>query len=110
MAQHIFDDIAAGLNEAIDIAHGRAKPGSYRVHVPSEIDVRAIREALGLTREAFALSYGFPVNTLRDWEQRKARPDTAARAYLLVISREPIVVRDALVEQDNHDTRALATG
>ncbi|WP_267355677.1 MULTISPECIES: helix-turn-helix domain-containing protein [unclassified Methylobacterium] len=103
MAKDIFDDIAAGLEDAIAIAEGRAERGTYRVHVPSSIDVRAIRRSVHMTQESFAAAYGFPITTLRDWEQGRARPDTSARAYLLVIAHEPKVVERVLREQECHD-------
>lgn len=104
MAKDIFNDIAAGLNDAIAIAQGRAERGTYRVHVPSNLDVRAIRRRAEMTQEAFAAAYGFPLTTLRDWEQGRTRPDTSARAYLLVIAREPKVVERALRDQDERDS------
>ena len=57
---------------------------------------KIIRRALGLTQEAFAARYHIPIGTLRDWEQGRAEPDEAARAYLKVIAREPEMVRKAL--------------
>jgi putative transcriptional regulator len=57
---------------------------------------KIIRRALGLTQEAFAERYRVPIGTLRDWEQGRAEPDEAARAYLQVIAREPEMVRKAL--------------
>lgn len=59
-------------------------------------DVAAIRERLGLTQEQFARTFGIPVGTLRDWEQRRKEPDAPARALLWVIEREPEAVRRAL--------------
>lgn len=58
--------------------------------------VRVIRRALGLSQEDFAARYHIPLGTLRDWEQGRAEPDQAARAYLRVIGREPETVREAL--------------
>jgi putative transcriptional regulator len=58
--------------------------------------IKIIRRALGLTREEFAAIYHIPVGTLRDWEGGLAEPDEAARAYLMVIAREPEMVRKAL--------------
>jgi putative transcriptional regulator len=52
---------------------------------------------LGLTQEEFAERYRIPVGTLRDWEQRRKRPDAPARAYLEVISRDPERVAELLV-------------
>ena len=57
---------------------------------------KIIRRALGLTQETFAARYHIPVGTLRDWQQGRAEPDEAARAYLQVIAREPEMVRKAL--------------
>jgi putative transcriptional regulator len=80
--------------EARSIARGEAEPA--RIFVPKDVDVKAIRRGLSMTQEKFARTFGFPLPTLRDWEQGKSRPDTAARAYLLVISREPKAVERAL--------------
>lgn len=96
MAKRIFDDIKQGLEEAIAIANNTADPATYKVHVPSDIDVRAIRRKLGMTQERFASTFGFPLRTLHDWEQGRARPDTSARAYLMVIERDPQAVERAL--------------
>lgn len=63
---------------------------------PAFPDVRRIRERLGLTQEAFARTFGLPLGTLRDWEQRRKRPDAPARALLRVIEREPEAARRAL--------------
>ncbi len=57
---------------------------------------KIIRRALGLTQQDFAARYHIPIGTLRDWEQGRAEPDEAARAYLTVIAREPEMVRKAL--------------
>jgi len=57
---------------------------------------KIIRRALGLSQEDFAARYHIPLGTLRDWEQGRAEPDQAARAYLTVIARAPDVVRKAL--------------
>jgi len=53
------------------------------------VNVKKLREKLGLTQEAFSEAYRIPLGTLRDWEQRRKFPDAPARAYLLVIERDP---------------------
>ena len=58
--------------------------------------VKIIRRALGLSQDDFAARYRIPIGTLRDWEQGRAVPDQAARAYLTVIARDPEAVRKAL--------------
>ncbi len=58
--------------------------------------VRIIRRALGLSQEEFASRFHIPLGTLRDWEQGRKEPDTAARAYLRVIGHNPAAVTKAL--------------
>jgi putative transcriptional regulator len=62
------------------------------------VNVKKLREKLGLTQEAFASTYRLPLGTLRDWEQRRKIPDAPARAYLLVIERDPKAVAALLKE------------
>ncbi len=61
--------------------------------------VTIIRRALGLSQEGFAARFHIPLGTLRDWEQKRKEPDAAARAYLVVIARNPEAVSDALQPQ-----------
>jgi putative transcriptional regulator len=68
-----------------------------KLHVP--IDVKKLRNDLGLTQEDFAARYGIPTATLREWEQRRRVPDAATRSYLLVIARSPDMVRRSLARQ-----------
>jgi len=53
------------------------------------VNVKKLREKLGMTQEEFASAYRIPLGTLRDWEQRRKFPDAPARAYLLVIEGNP---------------------
>jgi putative transcriptional regulator len=85
-----------GLEQALAFAEGRAKKGTFVVHIPPEIDVKAIRGRLGMTQQQFALTFGFSVNTVRHWEQGRRVPEGPTRAYLLVIDREPRAVQKAL--------------
>lgn len=63
---------------------------------PSQaVDVRALRERLGLTREQFATRYGLEVETVRNWEAGRREPDTTARSYLRAISNDPESVEQA---------------
>lgn len=92
----IADSIRRGLQEAVTYAKGEADKKAYRVHVPAQIDVKAIRTNLGLTQDEFANQFGFSINTVRHWEQGSRRPEGPTRAYLLVIERAPKAVRKAL--------------
>jgi DNA-binding transcriptional regulator YiaG len=69
---------------------------AHRIEVPGEVDVKAIRETLGLSQEAFAHRFGLDLATVRNWEQKRSRPDTAARVLLRTIEKEPDAVTRAL--------------
>jgi putative transcriptional regulator len=56
------------------------------------VNVKRLRERLGQTQEIFAATYRIPLGTLRDWEQRRKHPDAPARAYLMVIARDPAAI------------------
>ena len=90
------DSIRRGLEQAVAYAEGKAEQAAWRIHVPEQIDVKAIRTGLGMTQHEFAGQFGFSINTLRHWEQGSRRPEGAARAYLRVIERAPKAVRNAL--------------
>jgi putative transcriptional regulator len=96
MSKQAFDKIKAGLEDAIAIARGDADPATYRVHVPPEVHVKAIRRKLGMSQAQFARSFGFGLDAVQNWEQGRRRPEGAARAFLKVIEREPDAVRRAL--------------
>ena len=96
MTKHAFDKIKAGPEGAIAIARGEADPTTYRVHVPIEVDVKAIRRKLGMSQAQFAASFGFGLDAVQNWEQGRRRPEGAVRAFLKVIEREPEAVRRAL--------------
>lgn len=96
MTMTAFDKISAGLTDAIAIADGRADTSTFRVHIPEELDIKALRGRLGLTQPEFAARYGFEVGTLRNWEQRHRRPTGAARVLLTVIDRDHEAVDRAL--------------
>jgi len=90
-------ELIASMQEAAAIMRGETEPA--RVHLPpGSIDVRAIRERLGLSRPAFAERFGLAVAAVRDWEQGLRRPDPAARVLLMVIGRSPDVVAEAVAE------------
>jgi len=96
MSRAVAKSIERSLRQALAFIDGTADESQYRVHIPREIDVRAIRDKLGMTQEKFAGEFGFSVNTLRHWEHGKRVPEGPTRAYLLAIDRAPKVVQKAL--------------
>jgi putative transcriptional regulator len=67
------------------------------VHVPDEIDVKAIREKISLSQGEFARLFGLSKRTLEHWGHGRRVPTGPARAFLTVIAREPDAVRRALL-------------
>lgn len=99
MKKSAFDKIMAGVEDMKAIIEGTADPKTYRVHIPDEIDVKAIRARTGLSQDKFANRFGFKAATLRDWEQGRSRPEPTARVLLTVIDREPEAVERALASE-----------
>jgi putative transcriptional regulator len=66
------------------------------VHLPADLDVQKIRKRLGLSQDAFAMRFGIPVGTIRDWEQQRRTPEVSARILLKIIDKDPDAVTRAL--------------
>ena len=80
------------------LAHQRGKIELERVW-PKPVDVKAIRRRVKMSQAEFSRAYGISKRALQEWEQGGRQPDSAARAYLTVIAREPAVVRRALASE-----------
>lgn len=108
MSKKAFDKIAAGLMDATAIMEGRADPDSYRVYVPADVNVKAIRAKLNMTQDQFAARFGFSPGAVKDWEQGRKTPEKSNRVLLTIIDRRPDVVTEALspvrheVREDDH--------
>ena len=87
----------ASAKQALAFARGGKDHGCL-VHIPEEIDVKAIREKVDLSQEEFAQRFGFSKRTLQHWEQGLRVPTGPARAFLTVIAREPEAVQRALMD------------
>lgn len=66
--------------------------GFRRVRPPARVDVKALRQRLGLSQAAFASRFGFSLASVRNWEQGHRRPEGPARVLLRLIQREPAFV------------------
>ena len=94
-----FDSMTEAERHTAAVSDPDARPltppeGMKRM--PRTPRVRVIRRALKLSQEEFAMRFHIPLGTLRDWEQGRKDPDAAARAYLMVIGRNPSAVTEAL--------------
>ena len=79
-------DLIEGMK--LVLAHQRGKVELEQVW-PKPIDVKAIRKRVKMSQAEFSRAYGISKRALQEWEQGGRQPDSAARAYLTVIAREP---------------------
>ena len=97
----VGEDIIRGLEQAVAYAKDKDSVPGVRVHrifVPDKVEVKAIRKRLKLTQVEFSERFGFKIGSIRDWEQHRSTPDTAARAFLKVIDKDPKAVAKALAQ------------
>lgn len=81
--------ILRGLEQALAVAEGRAKPARVHVVRVPAIDVKALRAKLDMSQEEFARHFALPLANVRNWEQGRTEPTGPARTLLLIIDREP---------------------
>jgi putative transcriptional regulator len=86
-------DLIEGMK--LVLAHQRGKLVLEQVW-PKPVDVKAIRKRVKMSQTEFSRAYGISKRALQEWEQGGRQPDSAARAYLSVIAKEPAIVRRAL--------------
>ncbi len=89
--------IINGLHDAVAHAKGNSSAARTRVvRVPEQVDVKAIRQRMGLSQSEFSIRFGFALDALQNWEQGRRFPDGSARVLLRVIERHPECVEDVL--------------
>ncbi|MDN5752641.1 MAG: helix-turn-helix domain-containing protein [Nitrosospira sp.] len=88
MADVTAKSLIAGIKEVADYKQGRVALETVEVAVP-DIDVKRIRDRLGLSQDKFAEVYGLSVGTVRNWEHGKRKPEGPARILLNLIERQP---------------------
>ena len=91
--------IIKGLNEAIAYAKGQNVDVRVRTFFIPDVDVKAVREKVGLSQPAFAAKFGFKLATLRNWEQRRREPEASAKILIAVIARHPEIIEEVLQEK-----------
>src|ERR1700704_463044 len=89
-------DLIEGMK--LVLAHQRGKIELEQVW-PKPIDVKAIRKRVKMSQAEFARAYRISKRALQEWEQGGRQPDSAARAYLTVIAKEPTLVRQVLASK-----------
>jgi len=99
MSKRLID----AMQEAVAYAQGDPSKGRKSVHqvtpaikVPEHINLKQLRQQLGMTQEEFSARYGFNLYTMRNWEHGRRHPDKAVLAYLYAISKNPSLIEETL--------------
>jgi putative transcriptional regulator len=83
-----------GLEE-VD-AYLSGERAGFKATVPASVDVKSIRKKLKMTQARFSDTFGFSLDAVKHWEGGRRTPESSARAFLTVISRNPEAVLKAL--------------
>jgi putative transcriptional regulator len=90
-----YASIKRGLQQAIRHRQGK-KVAALELHVPPQVDVKAVRERTGLTQEEFAATFAISLGALRHWERGDRKPRGTALVLLNVIAKDPQAVLRAV--------------
>ncbi len=89
-----FKSISKGLKEAI--AYSKGNTIEAREFKPVHIDVKKLRERIGMSQPKFAASFGISLGTLRHWERGDRYPQGPALILLNLLSKDPNTVLEVL--------------
>jgi putative transcriptional regulator len=89
-----FEQMMDGLNDVEAFLAGDQK--GFKAYVPPEVDVKAIRNRLGMTQAKFSDTFGFSLDAIKHWEGGRRTPEAPARTLLTVIDKNPAAVLTAL--------------
>jgi putative transcriptional regulator len=89
-----FEQMMDGLNDVEAFLAGKQE--GFKAHVPQEVDVKAIRNRLGMTQARFSDTFGFSLDAIKHWEGGRRNPEAPARTLLTVIDKNPAAVLTAL--------------
>src|SRR6266404_4802727 len=82
-----FEQMMDGLNDVEAFLAGEQE--GFKAHVPQEVDVKAIRNRLGMTQARFSNTFGFSLDAIKHWEGGRRIPEAPARTLLTVIDKNP---------------------
>lgn len=107
-AHEILDRLAEGQSIPTELMVPEGRDAATELHdlgvhmrtlERPHVDLRALRQRLGLTQPEFAIRFGLELDTVQNWEQGRYSPDPAALVLLKVIERTPEAVDAALAAE-----------
>jgi putative transcriptional regulator len=88
--------------ESAELLKAELEAAGFAVRIDMQeerkMDVKAVREALGITQEQFAARFRIGIDVLRNWEQHVNEPNAVARNMLELIARHPRRMQEMLWE------------
>lgn len=74
------------------------------------VDVKALRQRLGLSQYKFSHIYGIPLDTVRHWEVGRRKPRGSTALLLALIERNPDLVEQVRLEMRSTDAAQTCPG
>jgi putative transcriptional regulator len=87
MNKNMFNELLESVREGGKIR--RKDKAASRTFEFSDIDVREIREKIGLSQNEFSILIRVSVKTLQNWEQGRRKPMGPALALLTILKNDP---------------------
>jgi putative transcriptional regulator len=94
MKKELFAELIESIKQGGKILKGRAQP--KRAFKYDELDVKKIRQRLGLSQTKFSALLDISPATLRNWEQSRRKPHGPARVLLRIAEKDPKSVLEAV--------------
>ena len=108
---HVATELSGAGLDAVELTDELARLGVRALLIRSpNADPKRTREALGLSQAEFALRYGLELDTLRNWEQGRSKPDAAMRLLFKLIETHPQLVASVLTGEREADGPVSASG
>lgn len=76
----------------LDEIQGIRAGASAKTWTPEQLMVLAVRKQLGKSQREFSKLLGVPIGTIRDWEQGRKQPESAAITLIKVARDHPDVL------------------
>ncbi|GAA5218322.1 NadS family protein [Corallincola platygyrae] len=88
----LFKELKASLEEAIEIQQENRE--ASRVYRYELIDVKALRNRLGVSQLQFSTALGASLDTVKSWESRRRNPTGIAAKILFAIDKNPTIFHE----------------
>ena len=94
MKKKDFDALMEAVGQSIEYQKGAPVKGARLTHisVPGSVNVKSIRQKLGMTQQEFSQTFGFTLGGVRKWESGERNPMGPARVLLHMIGKDPKTV------------------